>query len=250
MGLRFNKYYFEKKFFDNWTYTLVQYAGQEFKTDGLTQWINPIYRPASISPYGIGASEMHKGTLDVICWAKNNTQALHLADLVIEFMQENIEPDIFKLDRYEIQDMYWDDSGYHYVYITFSVRLYDLKCTPTVKNNSCLYEGTDGTKYGFKLNEFGAFSPPTTIDGKAITEMSWQNDGTFIVSFSSQLGGNVDKLYLTHEYSMIELYWDGNVYTGKHLAAANELIYRFVDGGEVCMCVESSLPDMFIEYIF
>lgn len=248
MGLRYNKYYFEKKFFDGWTHTLVQYAGQEFKTNGLSQWINPIYRPSSSSSYGLNdRSEVLKGSLDVVCWGKNNTEALHLADLVIEFVRDNIEPDMFKVDKYEIQDMYWDDSGYHYVYVTFAVRSYNLQCVEQYDTNLCISQGTNGVEYGFKSGEFGVVTPKFTIDGLELLALYWDNTGKFTLLLDGVL---TKYIYITYKNTRIELELSNDTYFGENAMIANELIYGFTENSDVCFLVESLLPNLFIEYIF
>ena len=252
MGLRENKFYFEQKFFSKWNNTLIHYAGQEFKQDGLEEWINPVYQPRSLRPSGMSPTAEMRGSLDVVCWAKNDTKAMELADTLITFIHDNVERDKFELNGYQIQDHAWDNSGLTYIYITFDIVSYDIRCSGKKEPNACLKEGTDGTKYGFKKLEFGDFTPPLTIDGHEVTELSWQDDGTFIMDFNNLQLTEVDTVYLSHEYDTIDLKWDNvsKAYVGEDFMIASTLVYHYIDGKEVCMYAESSLPDLFIEYNF
>ena len=129
MGLRDNKLYFEQKFFDNWTDTLIHYAWQEFTTAGIDEWINPIYQPRSMRPIGISATGEMRGALDIVCWAKNDAKAMELTDKVIQFVHDNVERDKFEINGYQIQDHNWDDSGLTYIYITFDIVSYNIRCS-------------------------------------------------------------------------------------------------------------------------
>ena len=148
MGLRENKKYFETQFFNKWTQTPIHYAGQEFKNDGIESWINPIYYPRSGQHTGLSAfNAMQRGSFDVICWARNDADALGLSDDIIKFMIDNIDKDKFTLQGYQIQDHAWDDSGLTYVYLSFNVVSYDIKCeyTPPVIPTGAWTDGSGNT---------------------------------------------------------------------------------------------------------
>jgi len=131
MGLKENKLYFEQTFFDKWVDTPIHYAGIEFKQDGLDAWINPVYQPRSMRRQGMSPMGVSNGSLDVVCWGKNDVEAMGLADTLIAFVHDNIERDKFELNGYQIQDHAWDNSGLTYLYITFDVVSYIDVCAST-----------------------------------------------------------------------------------------------------------------------
>jgi len=145
MGLRENKLYFEQIFFNGWTATPIHYAGQEFKIDGIDSWINPVYNPLTARLSGLSkfGNFSERGMVDVVCWAKTEADAMQLADDVIAFFGDNVDATKFKLGGYSVQDRGWTDSNMVYVYLSFDVVSYDIKCKQTVWVNGSLIPWVD-----------------------------------------------------------------------------------------------------------
>ncbi len=146
-NLKETKYYFEKLFADKWVDTPIHFVGQEYDSTGIDTWINPRFVPvggtlASLS----GKRTRLEGSLDVICWAKNDVNAFDLTDKVVDFISANAEN--FTVVNFEINDHGWDDSNMVYVYLTFNLRYYAGTCYLPV--NAQLQFG-DGFTVGFQI---------------------------------------------------------------------------------------------------
>ena len=131
MSLRANKLYFENEFFTKWTDTPIHYAGQEFNSEGIDKWINPVYHPLSGKPQGMtkfGASMSQRASFDIVCWAKNDADAMELSDNIIAFVADNVNSSKFAVSGYQVGDHAWDNTGLVYLYLSFDIMVYNT-CT-------------------------------------------------------------------------------------------------------------------------
>lgn len=123
-------------------------------------------------------------------------------------------------------------------------------------NNACMNEGSDGTKYGFLDGSFGSFDPAFTIDGHTVHELSWQADGTFIMSFGTngdEQITSISQVHVSNNNHSITLDWDATskTYTVVDIDTATILIDNYVDGQQYCMFIYTDLPNgLIIDYSF
>lgn len=124
-----NKVYFEKKFFDNWIETPIQPVGEDWSAKTIDAWINPFYSPSSGSLAGFGTdSSKLNGTLSVVCWAKTDYKVMDLADKLIEFVGNKVNPNLFNIQSFEIADHAWNETNFVFMYIIFNVESYSGVC--------------------------------------------------------------------------------------------------------------------------
>ncbi len=124
---RETKLFFESLFSDDWAQTPIHFAGQEFKADGIPQWVNVVYTPLTGRPQGVSRdTSTSLGLLSVICWAENDADVMSLADDVVAFINGNTGK--YKVNNYEITDHSWQDSNQVYMYLTFNIEAYDGVC--------------------------------------------------------------------------------------------------------------------------
>lgn len=122
--------------------------------------------------------------------------------------------------------------------------------------NACMNEGSNGTKYGFLDGSFGSFDPGFTIDGHVVHELSWQADGTFIMSFGTNGDEeitNISEIHISNNNHSLTLIWDAanKIYTISDVPTATALIGDYVDGQQYCMFIYTDLPKgLIIDYIF
>ena len=126
----------------------------------------------------------------------------------------------------------------------------------TSHKNICVTTiGNDGviTKYGFLDSSYGVITPNATLEGIDIFEVTWQADGTFIISFgdgTEQLT-NVNSILINHHTVP-----DGNIAIWDSVNTCytftdNDLADYIIDGSytEMCFYVEL-IPDTLIYYTF
>ena len=124
-----NKIYFEKTFFDNWSETPIQPAGEDWSAKTIDRWINPFYSPSygSINDISNGSTKLN-GTLSVVCWAKKDFDVMELGDILIDFISFNIDPKLFKINNFEVVDHAWNESNMVFLYIVFNIESYEGIC--------------------------------------------------------------------------------------------------------------------------
>lgn len=124
-----NKIYFEKKFFDDWAETEIQPVGEDWSAKTYDRWINPFYSPTSGSLVGFGtdASKLN-GTLSVVCWAKTDFDVMDLADKLMDFVGQKVDPNLFQINNFEIADHAWNESNMVFIYIIFNIESYSGVC--------------------------------------------------------------------------------------------------------------------------
>ena len=125
-SLRSTKLFFENIFFNDWAETPIHYAGQEFDSDGIPQWINLYYMPRSTGTPGFGSNKS-EGYLNVICWATNEADSMELADKVIEFATTKNEPNIYIIKNVTIDDHGWVDANSVFTFVSFYIESYDTE---------------------------------------------------------------------------------------------------------------------------
>jgi len=125
-----SKYYFEQLFATEWHDTPVHFVGTEFDAHGIEKWVNPFYTPIFGRPQGLGGITKNKGTLHVMVWAKNDVDAMELADNMVSFIAKHT-----KVNRYEIADHGWSDANTVFLQLSFDVEVFIGVCTaPPVQN--------------------------------------------------------------------------------------------------------------------
>ena len=119
MNLQTTKKYFEDIFHNYWNETDVHFVGQDFDGAQHESWVNPVYKPLRNTPNGVSTS-IEMGQLYIVCWAENDTDAMELADITIEFIKANVDKSLFKSRGHDIIDHGWDESNKVFVMLSFS----------------------------------------------------------------------------------------------------------------------------------
>ncbi len=137
-NLKQTKYYFEKLFADTWVDTPIHFVGQEYDATGVDTWVSPRFVPSRGSLAALsGKRTQLEGSLDVICWAKNDVEVFDLSDRIVDFVSANAKD--FSISSFEINDHGWDDSNMVYIYLTFDFKYYAGMCqapiVPIVPND-------------------------------------------------------------------------------------------------------------------
>ncbi len=146
-SLQETKFYFENLFNTDWTATPVHYVGQEFKADGIDTWINPRYSPSGSKIGDIsGYSTTVRGSLDVICWAKNDVDVFTLGDDVASFIGSTVDKS-YKVTGYEVNDHAWHESNHVYLYLTFYVEFIYGTCAGPIVNCANSVGGPNGNEF-------------------------------------------------------------------------------------------------------
>jgi len=118
------KFYFENLFATKWTETSIHFGGQEFdpKALGISKWVNPYYTPTRTRAFGLGDNaSIYYGDLYVVCWQKNDVEAMELADNVAKFINDNVDKHLFKLRGYDVVDHAWDSTNKAYIILSFTI---------------------------------------------------------------------------------------------------------------------------------
>ena len=129
MNLQTTKKYFEDVFNSHWIQTDVHYGGQDFDAKEHVSWVNPIYKPLRSSSNGMSTStSIDMAQLYVICWADDDTDAMELADSVVEFIDSNIDKQLFISRGHDVIDHGWDESNKVFVMLSFTFEQYSGTC--------------------------------------------------------------------------------------------------------------------------
>lgn len=121
----------------------------------------------------------------------------------------------------------------------------------------CVFEGTDGTWYGYESGVFGSMSPDVTVEGQIVYEFKWNAAGDFVMSFGAagdDLVTDTDIILFSYvdEYT-VALTWDSDIgvlsYTGSELALATLLIGNYEADKKECFTIQI-LPNKFISLNF
>ncbi len=120
-NLQAAKYYFEELFHDKWTSTAIQYAGQEFNAGDITEWVNVVYKPSSITSNGLSrATSNNYGKLIVTCWSDTDVGAMKMSDDVISFIGLN-QSSSYRLKNYDINDHGWYSDNSVFIEVSFNI---------------------------------------------------------------------------------------------------------------------------------
>ena len=105
------KFYFENMFSTLWVDTPVHYAGEEFDSASLDEWINPRYTPSSMANISLSkTADITYANLFIPCWAKNDVDVMGLTDNVIEFVKEHISQP-YNIKGIDIIDHGWNETN-------------------------------------------------------------------------------------------------------------------------------------------
>ena len=118
----------ETIFLDNWNDTPIHYGDSEFNSEEISKWINVVYQPMSGYVMGISGSSVNsRGSLHVVCWAKNDFDASVLADSVVTIFLDNI-PSGIQTTGYEINDQGHSANDQAFLMLTFPVKSFIGSC--------------------------------------------------------------------------------------------------------------------------
>jgi hypothetical protein len=116
------KIYFDTMFDTLWTATPIHYAGQEFDSKGISEWVNPVYIPASGYHVDLCSRTLNTGYLHCTCWADNQMSSLELSDELIGFIQTNTDANRYRITGFQINDNGWNGKK-AFLLISFNIEL-------------------------------------------------------------------------------------------------------------------------------